>query len=101
MNRSRPIMNLFDKKPALGSDVFVAPSAAVIGDVKLGSKSSVFYGSVLRGEEEGLEGLVAGLLWAGRCIARPCSKLTRPLHALQVTAGLSRWESGQTFRMGL
>jgi carbonic anhydrase/acetyltransferase-like protein (isoleucine patch superfamily) len=50
-------MNLFDKKPALGSDVFVAPSAAVIGDVKLGSKSSVFYGSVLRGKEEVLEGL--------------------------------------------
>ena len=42
-------MNLFDKQPAVGNDVFVAPNAAVIGDVKLGNKASVFYGSVLRG----------------------------------------------------
>jgi len=43
-------LNLFDKVPSLGRDVFVAPSAAVIGNVKLGDKASVFYGSVLRGE---------------------------------------------------
>lgn len=51
VNRSRTLMNLYDAKPTLGRDVFVAPSAAVIGDVKLGNNASVFYGSVLRGKE--------------------------------------------------
>ena len=40
---------MLGKLPSLGRDVFVAPSAAVIGDVKLGDNSSVFYGSVIRG----------------------------------------------------
>jgi carbonic anhydrase/acetyltransferase-like protein (isoleucine patch superfamily) len=47
-------MNLFDKAPALGREVFIAPSAAVIGSVKLGDKSSVFYGSVLKGGSQPL-----------------------------------------------
>jgi gamma-carbonic anhydrase len=50
VNRARPLMNLFDKKPSLGKDAFVAPNAAVIGAVSLGDRSSVFYGCVLRGD---------------------------------------------------
>ncbi len=38
------------KKPALGKDVFIAPSATVVGDVRLGDGCSVWYGSVLRGD---------------------------------------------------
>jgi len=38
------------KQPTLGSGAFVAPNASVIGDVKLGNNSSVWYGAVLRGE---------------------------------------------------
>lgn len=38
------------KRPALGSGAFVAPNACVIGDVKLGTNSSVWYGAVLRGD---------------------------------------------------
>lgn len=37
------------KRPTLGPGAFVAPNASVIGDVKLGSNSSVWYGAVLRG----------------------------------------------------
>jgi len=48
--RHRTITPLFDKKPKLGNDVFVAPSASVIGSVDIGSKSTVWYGSVLRGD---------------------------------------------------
>lgn len=36
--------------PAKGADVFIAPNANVMGDVRLGAKSSVWYGAVLRGE---------------------------------------------------
>lgn len=43
-------MNLSTQQPALAQDVFVAPSAAVIGNVSLGNKASVWYGCVLKGE---------------------------------------------------
>jgi carbonic anhydrase/acetyltransferase-like protein (isoleucine patch superfamily) len=43
-------MNLADRKPHLGHGVFVAPNAAVIGNVKLADNASVFYGSVIRGD---------------------------------------------------
>ena len=43
------MFNLVSRKPELGSGVFVAPSAAVIGSVKLGDRASVWYGTVLRG----------------------------------------------------
>lgn len=39
-----------DVEPTIGDDVFVAPGASVIGRVRLGSGSSVWYGSVLRGD---------------------------------------------------
>ena len=47
--RHRQVMHLFDKKPALANDSFVAPNAALIGDVQVGDRSSVWYGCVLRG----------------------------------------------------
>jgi len=36
--------------PRFGRDVFVAPTAAVVGDVELGDEASVWYGAVLRGD---------------------------------------------------
>lgn len=38
--------------PDLHESVWVAPGAAVIGDVEIGADSSIFYGSVLRGDVE-------------------------------------------------
>ena len=43
-------MNLFDKKPEIPPNVYVAPSAGLIGDVTVGPLSSIWYGSVLRGD---------------------------------------------------
>jgi carbonic anhydrase/acetyltransferase-like protein (isoleucine patch superfamily) len=37
-------------RPTLGENVYVAPSAAVIGDVHLGANSSVWFSAVLRGD---------------------------------------------------
>ncbi len=37
-------------RPRVGADVFVAPSASVIGDVELGDRSSVWHGAVVRGD---------------------------------------------------
>ncbi|RVX16753.1 Gamma carbonic anhydrase 2, mitochondrial [Vitis vinifera] len=46
------LMNLFDKAPVVAKDasVSVAPTASVIGDVKVGQRSSIWYGCVLRGD---------------------------------------------------
>ena len=43
-------MPLFDLAPMVAADAFVAPSASVIGDVKVMDRSSVWYGAVLRGD---------------------------------------------------
>ncbi|XP_051139878.1 gamma carbonic anhydrase 2, mitochondrial-like isoform X1 [Andrographis paniculata] len=50
ISRHRTLMNLFDKAPVVDKDAFVAPSASVIGDVQVGRGSSIWYGSVLRGD---------------------------------------------------
>ena len=42
-------MNLCDKAPSLPPSVFVAPSAAIVGDVNVGSGSSIWYGCILKG----------------------------------------------------
>lgn len=42
---------LGDRKPRLKA-LFIAPDAAVIGDVELGEDSSVWFGAVLRGDNE-------------------------------------------------
>lgn len=37
-------------QPTIAADVFVAPTAAIIGDVHVGAGSSVWFGAVLRGD---------------------------------------------------
>lgn len=49
VNRARSVMNLYNKVPEISKSAFIAPSAVVSGQVSIGSNSSVFYGSVLRG----------------------------------------------------
>ena len=39
-----------DINPELADDVFVAPSASVVGDVKLGAGTNVWFGAVVRGD---------------------------------------------------
>jgi carbonic anhydrase/acetyltransferase-like protein (isoleucine patch superfamily) len=45
-----PFVEFSGKKPLLGANVFVAPGAFLIGDVRLGESSSVWFNSVLRGD---------------------------------------------------
>jgi carbonic anhydrase/acetyltransferase-like protein (isoleucine patch superfamily) len=42
-------------KPRLGPDCFIAPGAWVMGDVRLGAESNVWYGCVLRGDINSVE----------------------------------------------
>jgi carbonic anhydrase/acetyltransferase-like protein (isoleucine patch superfamily) len=45
-----PLYSLGDLAPQLGPGAWVAPSANVIGDVRLGARASVWFGAVLRGD---------------------------------------------------
>ena len=46
------IYNLGDQQADIADDAFIAPSAVVIGDVKLQPESSIWFGAVLRGDIE-------------------------------------------------
>lgn len=39
------------KTPKIGKGAFIAPTAAIIGDVEIGDGASVWFGAVLRGDE--------------------------------------------------
>ncbi|URW76392.1 gamma carbonic anhydrase family protein [Sphingomonas donggukensis] len=45
-----PLYEFDGKAPVLGTDAWVAPSADLIGDVHLGGQASVWFGSVIRGD---------------------------------------------------
>lgn len=44
------IIEFEEKKPVVADDVFVAPTAAIIGDVTIGEGSSVWFSAVIRGD---------------------------------------------------
>lgn len=44
------ILPYMDRLPAIGENVFIAPTACIIGQVTLGERASVWFGSVLRGD---------------------------------------------------
>ena len=44
-----PLYRLRDMMPDIGDGAWVAPSADVIGDVRLGARASVWFGAILRG----------------------------------------------------
>lgn len=46
------ILSFEERTPDLGDGVFVAPGATVVGRVALASDVSIWYGAVLRGDEE-------------------------------------------------
>mmetsp|Transcript_12122 Transcript_12122/g.36398 ORF Transcript_12122/g.36398 Transcript_12122/m.36398 type:complete len:246 (-) Transcript_12122:662-1399(-) len=48
--RHRTLFNLYNRKPVVHGNAFVAPSASLVGDVSVGQGSSIWYGTVLRGD---------------------------------------------------
>jgi carbonic anhydrase/acetyltransferase-like protein (isoleucine patch superfamily) len=49
-NKYGMILTFKEKTPGLSKDVFIADNASVIGDVEIGDNSSVWFGSVIRGD---------------------------------------------------
>lgn len=46
------IIDYKGKSPVIGKDVFIAPTAVIIGDVTIGDRASIWYGAVIRGDME-------------------------------------------------
>lgn len=44
------LLDYHGKRPQLGSGVFVAPGAHLVGEVAVGDQSSIWFGSILRGD---------------------------------------------------
>jgi carbonic anhydrase/acetyltransferase-like protein (isoleucine patch superfamily) len=44
------ILTFKDKTPQIGENVFIAPNATIIGDVKIGNNTSIWFGAVIRGD---------------------------------------------------
>jgi len=38
------------KTPVIGKDVYIAPTAVIVGDVVIGDRASIWFGTVLRGD---------------------------------------------------
>jgi len=46
------LLQLEELRPQLAADAYVAATACLIGDVRLGARASVWFGAVLRGDNE-------------------------------------------------
>lgn len=44
------VLEFAGRLPVVGPDVFLAPTATIVGEVELGARSSVWYGAILRGD---------------------------------------------------
>ena len=47
-----PVYSIGDRQPSLGREVWIAPNATVIGDVRLGDHASIWWNAVLRGDND-------------------------------------------------
>ena len=43
------LMELDGVSPTIGEDVWLAPNAVLVGDVRVGDRASIWFGAVLRG----------------------------------------------------
>ena len=59
LNTNGRLKKFLSQKPVLGADSFVASNATILGDVRVGEHSSIWYGSVLRADINYIE--------VGRC----------------------------------
>ena len=46
------LYSLGDKRPQLGDNVWIAPNATVIGDIRLGRNASIWWNATLRGDND-------------------------------------------------
>lgn len=98
VSKHRTLQPFEGAKPQLGRDIFVAPNASVIGDVRLDDQSSVWYGAILRGAHPillhtgfRLRCPLAACIWLSHWHVASCSLLPGPAqHAHWLTRIVAR-----------
>lgn len=50
-----PIFEFDGRQPQIDSSAYIAPTAVVIGDVRIGPDASIWWGAILRGDESYIE----------------------------------------------
>ncbi len=59
------ILSYRGRTPRIAPSAFIAPTAAVIGDVTIGEEASVWFGAVLRGDVGPIEVAQAAAIYVG------------------------------------
>jgi hypothetical protein len=77
LSRHRNIMPLYDLSPAILADAYVAPNATVIGEVLVGSESTIWYGAVLRGDLNAIRFIFLNKPYKLESAATPASVTTQ------------------------
>jgi carbonic anhydrase/acetyltransferase-like protein (isoleucine patch superfamily) len=49
------LLELDGVSPTIGEDVWLAPNAVLVGDVRVGDRANIWFGAVLRGDGAGIE----------------------------------------------
>jgi carbonic anhydrase/acetyltransferase-like protein (isoleucine patch superfamily) len=55
MGSRATIVELGGVRPTIGEDVWLAPTAVLIGDVRVGDRANIWFGAVLRGDSSHIE----------------------------------------------
>jgi hypothetical protein len=76
LSRHRNIMPLYDLSPAILADAYVAPNATIIGEVLVGSESTIWYGAVLRGDLNAIRFIFISKAYLLESAATPASETT-------------------------
>lgn len=77
------VLSYSGRRPRIGKDVFIAPTAVVIGDVDIGDGASIWYGAVLRGDMEPIR------IGAGTNIQDNCTVHTDRDHPVGIGVGVT------------
>lgn len=77
------ILSFRGTTPRIAEDVFIAPTAVIIGDVTIGSGASIWYGTVLRGDVEPI------IIGANTNIQDNCTVHTDPGFPATIGAGVT------------
>jgi carbonic anhydrase/acetyltransferase-like protein (isoleucine patch superfamily) len=77
------IIALNGKTPKIGKNVFIAPTAVIIGDVEIGDGASLWYGAVLRGDMDPIR------VGANTNIQDNCTVHTDYGHPVHIGAGVT------------
>lgn len=49
------LTKFLEKTPQIGNNVFIAPGSVIIGDVKIGDNTNIWYNTIIRGDVESIE----------------------------------------------